>query len=107
MIENKSDAKIMQALVNSWYDEFTIDALSKESKLTRPSTYGALEKLEKINVIEKENGRIRINKTNIFAYRFKLLNDADRFLQLDEKTQSTIANIYTTFKVANGNNLSS
>ncbi|MCX6742366.1 MAG: nucleotidyltransferase domain-containing protein [Candidatus Pacearchaeota archaeon] len=99
MIINKnSEFKIMQILTRFWFREFSAYELSRESKISVPMVYRAIEKFLSKKIISQNRKKIKINFNNFFAYNFKLLYDAERFSELSQEYQEKVNNIFNAVK---------
>ncbi len=84
LLEQNSEIKLMQVLAKYWYKQFSAYELAREAKITSPMVYKALGKFSLAGLIIRQDNRIKINLSNFFSYRFKLLFDAERFLSLSK-----------------------
>ena len=105
IIEQNSEFKAMRLLVRYWYKAFSAYELAKEAKISAPTAYNIIKKLEVKKVILKERKKIRLNFNNLFSYSFKLMYDSERILDLPEKDQSRVNHIFNVFKKEYGGDL--
>lgn len=105
LIETKAENKLMTALVENWFDEFSVYSLAKKANITNPLLYAILPKLIDKGVIIKKDKKIALNKDNLFVYRYKLLYDANKLLELSKNDVKIIEEIFTmvqnSYKVLN------
>ncbi len=87
LLEQNSEIKLMQVLAKYWHRWFSVYELAREAKVTAPMAYKALEKFSSNELVFRQDNRVKINFSNIFSYRFKLLSDAERFLSLSKEDQ--------------------
>ncbi len=87
LLEQNSEIKLMQVLVKYWYKQFSVYELAREAKVTAPMAYKALEKFSSKGLVVRQDNKVKINFSNFFSYRFKLLSDAERFLSLSKDDQ--------------------
>lgn len=98
IIASKSENKLMGALVNNWYKSFSAYELAREAKVTNPLVYSLMPKLKKNELIYERNNLIAINKSSLFAYRYKLLYDAYKLLLLLQKHRKVIDDVFAAVK---------
>jgi predicted nucleotidyltransferase len=98
LLEQNSEIKLMQVLVKYWYKQFSAYELAREAKITAPMVYRALVKLSSKNVVTFVDGRAKISFNNHFAYTFKLLYDAERFLELKKTQQEVITRVFDVMR---------
>ncbi len=98
IIHANSEFKIIQVLTRFWFREFSAYELSRESKVSVPMIYKAIDKFLSKKVISQNRKKIKINFSNSFAYNFKLLYDAERFSELSQEYQEKVNNIFNAIK---------
>ena len=98
IIESKAGNKIMAALVENWFDSFSAYELAKKANVTNPLVYSLLPKLLDKGIINEKNRRISLNRSNLFVYRYKLLFDADKLLELPKKERNIIDEVFISVK---------
>lgn len=98
IIASKSENKVMGTLVKHWYKSFSAYELAREAKVTNPLVYSLMPKLKNNELIYGRNRLITINKSSLFVYRYKLLYDADKMLQLSSEQKKIIEDVFAAVK---------
>ena len=100
LIETKAENKLMAAMAEDWFGEFSAYSLAKKARITNPLLYATLPKLIDKNVIIKKDKKISLNRDDLFVYRYKLLYDADKLLELPKEDRKIIDEILIIVKSA-------
>ena len=82
IIKKANDILVFEFLLKNYYREFKIEEISKKTKLSIPKLYKTIKLFEKYALIRKFSNYIKINMNNIFVHRYKLLKDAEKFMQI-------------------------
>lgn len=98
IIASKSENKLMSTLVKHWYKSFSAYELAREAKVTNPLVYSLMPKLKKNELVYERNKLIAINKSSLFVYRYKLLYDANKILQLSQEQKKIINDIFAAVR---------
>lgn len=105
LLKRKRELAVLGALVRHWHPAHSAYEISELSKISPPRTYEALDLLEKLGLILRHNSKVQINFMHEYSWRFKLLNDMERLMQLPKKAQSAINDIFYVFRNHYGNQL--
>ncbi|MBI4980668.1 nucleotidyltransferase domain-containing protein, partial [Candidatus Woesearchaeota archaeon] len=68
------------------------------SKVTPPMAYQAMEKLFSHKITTLVGKKVKIDFRHPYAYRFKLLYDAERLMMLSKEDQNKVQHIFQAFK---------
>jgi predicted nucleotidyltransferase len=93
IIEKGSEIKILRDLCASPFDRFSVAEISEATGISRNWVYRAIGKFEKAGILEKSGKGFKLDFTNPFCRRLKLLFDSEYLLSLDPETRSRLSSI--------------
>lgn len=93
ILEKESEIKVLRNFCENPFDYFSIAEISKKTGLSRNWVYKIIEKFEKIKILSKAKKGYKLDFSNIFCKRLKLLFDAEYLNSLDKKISGSIFNI--------------
>lgn len=105
IVEQNSDLKVLRYLVKYWYNNFSIYEIAKGAKISPPTAYRIIKKLEAKKILFREGKRVKLNFDNPFSYSFKLMYDSERILNMNEEDQNKIKHIYGAYFAEYGSSL--
>ncbi len=95
ILEKESEIRILRNFYENPFEYFSIAEISKKTGISRNWAYKVIGKLEKSGILSESGKKYKLDFSNIFCKRLKLLFDAD-FLESQEnglkKRISSIAN---------------
>jgi predicted nucleotidyltransferase len=93
IIEKESEIKVLRNFCDNSFDYFSIAEISEKTKVSRNWIYKIINKFEKFNILEKSGKKYKLDFTNLFCKRLKLLFDSEYLNSLDLKIKNKILNI--------------
>ena len=97
LLERTSELRTMAALSANWHHDLSAYGLAALSRVNVQSVYYVIAKLDEKGLLQRAGKKIRLSFSHLYAWRFKLLADADRILLLPEGTQRTVAEVHAVF----------
>ena len=82
LLETISEIKVFEHFIKNCYVEYTIEKLSKETKISIPQLYKIIKSLLNKNLLKKKGNLIKANMDAEYTYYFKLLYDRERLERL-------------------------
>jgi len=93
ILEKESEIKVLRNFYKNPFDYFSIAEISKKTKLSRNWAYKIIERFEKNKILSKDRKGYKLDFSNVFCKRLKLLFDAEYLNSLDKKINNTVFNI--------------
>lgn len=93
ILEKESEIKTLRNFCENPFDYFSIAELSQKIKLSRNWIYKIINKFEKYSILEHSGKKYKLDFTNPFCKRLKLLFDIEYITRLDKETQNKILSI--------------
>jgi predicted nucleotidyltransferase/biotin operon repressor len=93
ILEKESDINVLKNFCENAFDYFSIAEISERVKLSRNWVYKIIEKFEKYRILSKDRNGYKLDFSNTFCKRLKLLFDAEYISSLDKKTNEIVLNI--------------
>lgn len=109
IITKKHDLMLLEFLIKNFYKSFTIEELSKQTKLSIPKLYKTINLFKKYLLIKSRINLygVKINLNNIYVEHFKYLIDSEKILQLKEPFLSKIGKTKIELLMRFGNEIKS
>jgi len=93
IIEEKSEIKVLRNFCNNPFEYFSIAEICKKIKISRNWIYKIMSKFEQFEILEKSEKRYKLDFSQLFCKRLKLLFDAEYLSSLDEKLKNSVFGI--------------
>lgn len=93
ILEKESEIKTLRNFCENPFNYFSIAELSQKIKLSRNWIYQIINKFEKYSILEHSGKKYKLDFTNPFCKRLKLLFDIEFTAQLGKETKNKILSI--------------
>jgi len=93
IIEKESEVRVLRRLCESPFEYFSVAAVSEKAGISRNWAYRIIGKFEKSGILERSGSKVKLDFSNLFCRRLKLLFDSEYLLSLDSDTKSRISGI--------------
>jgi len=93
IIEEKSEIKVLRNFCNNPFEYFSIAEISKKIKISRNWIYKIMSKFEQFEILKKSEKRYKLDFSQLFCKRLKLLFDAEYLSSLDKNMKNSVFNI--------------
>jgi len=93
IIEKESEIKVLRNFYNSPFDYFSVAEISKRTNISRNWIYRVINKFEKSFILSKDGKKFKLDFSNLFCKRLKLLFDSEYLSCLEPKTRDKVFNI--------------
>lgn len=93
IVEKESEIKVLKSLCEEPFKYFSVAEICKKTNLSRNWIYKIIRKFENYDILLKSEKRYRLNFSNLFCKRFKLLIDSEFVNSLNEETRESIFNL--------------
>ncbi|MEA2053671.1 MAG: nucleotidyltransferase domain-containing protein [Candidatus Thermoplasmatota archaeon] len=93
IIERESEIKVLRNFYNNPFDYFSIAEISEKTRLSRNWVYKIIDKFERFNILDKFGKKYKLDFTNLFCKRLKLLFDSEYLCSLNQETRRKIFDI--------------
>lgn len=93
IIEEKSEIKVLRNFCNNPFEYFSIAEICKKIKISRNWIYKIMSKFEQFEILEKSEKRYKLDFSQLFCKRLKLLFDAEYLSSLDKKLKNSVFGI--------------
>lgn len=94
IIEKESEIKVLRNFYDNPFDYFSIAEISEKTKISRNWIYKIINKFEKNNILSKSWKKYKLDFTDLFCKRLKLLFDSEYLNSLDQKIKTNVFNIF-------------
>lgn len=95
IIEKESEIKVLRNFYSNPFEYFSIAEISKEVKISRNWIYKITDKFEKFGILEESGKKYKLDFSNLFCKRLKLLFDSEYLNSLNQELKNDV------FKIAN------
>ncbi len=93
IIEKESEIRILRNFYRNPFDYFSIAEISKEIGISRNWIYKIVNKFEKYRILEKSSKKYKLDFSNLFCKRLKLLFDSEYLNFLDKEIKEAVTSI--------------
>lgn len=93
IIEERSEITALRTFCETPFEYFSTTEISEKTKISRNWMYKIMDKFEQYNILEKSGKRHRLDFSQLFCKRAKLLFDAEYVSSLDEDMKNSIFDI--------------
>ncbi len=94
IIEKESEIKVLRNFCNNPFDCFSIAEISKTIKISRNWVYKIISKFDKFEVLKESGKCYKLDFSNLFCKRLKLLFDSEYLNSMDKKSKEITASIF-------------
>ncbi len=105
LLERRREFAALEVLARQWHTPLSAYEIGGLSGVSPPRVYDALERLATLGLVLREDSKARIDFTQGYSWRFKILNDAGRLHRLPERVRRAIWDLYAVFRDHYGQNL--
>ena len=93
IIEKESEIKVLRNFYNYLFDFFSIAEISKKTKISRNWIYKIIKKFENSKILLKSDKKYKLDFSNLFCKRLKLLFDSEYLNSLQHEIKNKTFNI--------------
>jgi len=93
ILEKESELGVLRNFYNNPFDYFSISEISEKTNLSRNWIYRITSKFEKNGILSISAKRFKLDFSNLFCKRLKLLFDAEYLNSLDKSTKERVFSI--------------
>jgi predicted nucleotidyltransferase len=93
IIEKESEIKVLRIFYNEPFNYLSIAEVSEKSVVSRNWVYKIIGKFEKFEILDKSGKKYKLNFSNTFCKRLKLLFDSEFLNSLDKNIRNRILDI--------------
>lgn len=93
IIEKESEIRILRNFYGNPFNYFSIAEISKEAKISRNWIYKVVNKFEKYRILENSGKKYKLDFSNLFCKRLKLLFDSEYLNLLDKEIKDAVTSI--------------
>lgn len=90
ILEKESEIKVLRNFCDSPFDYFSIAEISERTRISRNWVYKIIEKFEKFNILSKSGKKYKLDFSNLFCKRLKLLFNAEYLNSLNKEIKNRV-----------------
>lgn len=93
IIEKKSEIRVLRNFYNNPFNYFSVADIGDRTGISRNWIYKIINKFEKFDILSKSGKKYKLDFSNLFCKRLKLLFDSEYLDSLDKKIKNRVFNI--------------
>ena len=93
ILEKESEIRVMRTFCDEPFDYFSVAEISQKANISRNWIYKVIDKFEKSGILMTCGKKYKLNFSNVFCKRLKLLFDSDYLNSLNEDVKRDVFNM--------------
>lgn len=93
ILEKESEIRVLRAFYDEPFDYFSVAEISEKAKISRNWSYKVIDKFEKSGILMTFGKKYKLNFSNVFCKRLKLLFDSDYLNSLNDDVKRDVFNM--------------